>query len=295
MSGRLVLVSSFPKSGNTWTRAVLEHLRRGPEWQFSINKMPSAFYGFTRRRLFDILSPVNAGDLFIDEIEDRLPIILRELVKLDSYTHIMKVHDDARRTKSGEWLYPADSVHCVIYLVRHPFDVAVSFANHMGISLDDAVGLMQDGDIVSHYDDSLPLALPQHVGSWTSNIASWLGPSPYRVALARYEDLHREPVSEFVRLARAAGFTSPQVEIENAIQATRFDKMRVEEDHSGFRERPSTSPTFFRSGRPQTWKGELDSKLIERIVRDHGPTMERLGYLEDGGAAPMPSLQEGGV
>lgn len=293
MSGRLILVSSFPKSGNTWTRAILEQLRRGPDWEFSINAMPNGFYGFSRRVLFDTLSPVNAADLFIDEIDDRLPIILRELVRLDSYPHIMKVHDDARRTKSGDWLYPPDAVHCVIYLVRHPFDVAVSFANHMGIPLDDAVGLMQDGEIVSHYEDRLSLALPQHVGSWTSNISSWLDPSPYHVALARFEDLHANPIPEFGRLARAAGFDAPHTEITRAVSAAQFDKLRDEETEGGFRERPVTSATFFRAGRPQAWQGILDSRLIDRIVRDHGPTMERLGYLPDGGVAPLPPQSAG--
>jgi hypothetical protein len=288
VTGRLVLVSSFPKSGNTWTRAVLEQLRRGPDWTFSINALPSGFYGFPRRVLFDTLSPVNAADLFMDEIEDRFPEILRQLVRLDSYVHIMKVHDDARRTKLGEWLYPPDAVHSVIYLVRHPFDVAVSFANHMGISVDDAVGLMQDGEIVSHYDDRLPLELPQHVGSWTGNIASWLGSTPYNVTLARYEDLHTDPVSEFARIATGAGFDFPLAEITRAVAATRFDRLREEESSSGFRERPDTSPSFFRAGRPRAWDGQLGRDLLDRIVRDHGPTMEQLGYGPDGSVAPIP-------
>jgi hypothetical protein len=238
--------------------------------------------------LFDTLSPVNAGDLFVDEIDDMFPEILRLLVRNDSYTHIMKVHDDARRTKSGDWLFPGDAVHGVIYLVRHPFDVAVSFANHMGISLEDAVALMQDGDIVSHFHDRLPLALPQHVGSWTSNISSWLGPTPYNVTLARFEDILNNPAAEFGRLARAVGFDASPDEIARCVAGARFEKMRGEEENSGFRERPPSSEAFFRAGQQRSWEGKLDRELADRIVDNHRSTMDRLGYLPDGGVAPMP-------
>jgi aryl sulfotransferase len=288
VSGRLILISSYPKSGNTWTRAVLQQLRMGPDWKFSINEMPSGFYGFPRRLLFDALSPVNAGDLFVREIENMFPQVLRQLVREDPQTHIMKVHDDARRTRDGDWVYPGDAIYSVIYLVRHPFDVAVSCAHHLGISLPDSVGLMADGEIVSHFEDSLPLALPQHVGSWTGNIASWLEQTPYAVTLARYEDLHVDPVSEFGRLARAAGMAATLDDVTRAVAGTQFERMRQEEETGGFRERPRTSPAFFRAGKPRTWEEKLDKALIDRIVRDHGPMMARLGYAPDGGILPMP-------
>jgi aryl sulfotransferase len=291
VSGRLVLISSYPKSGNTWTRAVLEQLRRGPNWAFSINDMPTGFYGFSRRMLFDIISPVNAADLFVDEIENMFPYVLRQLVQEDSYTHIMKVHDDARRTKAGDWLYAQDAVYSVIYLVRHPFDVAVSCAHHLGMTIPDTVALMGDGEIISHFDHKLPLALPQHVGSWTSNIASWLGQTPYRVTLSRYEDLHANPIPEFGRLARAAGFAASEADLAQAVASTKFDRMRREEETSGFRERPPTSPAFFRAGQPRTWEGKLDQDSRDRLVKDHGPLMELLGYLPDGSVIPMPHRQ----
>ncbi len=288
MSGRLVLVASYPKSGNTWTRVVLEQLRRGPDMEFSINEMPTGFYGLPRRVLFNSIAPINSGDLFIEEFEDMFPNICRTLVAEDAYTHIMKVHDYARRTISGDWFYPPDAIHAVIYLVRHPFDVAVSFANHMGLGLPDTVKLMQDGEVISHHHDQLPLALPQHVGSWTSNIASWLDAPGYRLTLARYEDMYTDPVSEFRRLAHAAGFTTTDAELERVVGRAHFDRLREEEESSGFRERPRSSSSFFRAGTPRSWEGKLDEALRDRLIRDHSPMMERLGYLPDGGIAPLP-------
>jgi aryl sulfotransferase len=284
----LVVVASYPKSGNTWTRAVFEHLRRGPGWDFSINGLPTGYYGPARRVLFDMLSPVNAADLYFEEIDDMLPNIFRTMVREDPSMHIVKVHDDARQTKSGEWLYPPDAVASVVYLVRHPFDVAVSFSNHMSIEISEMVELMKGTDaIVRPVRDQLALPLPQHVGSWSSNIESWLDNPNYEVTLARYEDLHFNPIPEFTRLARAAGLPSSQEEVVRAVNGSQFERMRDEEKESGFRERPPTSKTFFRAGKPMSWDGILSEELRNHLVRDHGAMMERLGYLPDGGIARM--------
>ena len=289
MKGRIVLVASYPKSGNTWIRAVLEQLRRGPEWTFSINKMPAGFYGFTRRVLFDSISPVNAADLFFDEIENNMPDIYRTMIAEDPSTQIIKVHDDLHRTPNGEWLYPPDAIYSVIYAVRHPYDVAVSFANHMNLPVEEAVRLMQDGDVASHVTDELPLPLPQHVGSWTSNIASWIDNPPHSVTLVRYEDMYERPVEEFSRLADVAGFTVSREEVSRAVGGADFDKLRSEEQTSGFRERPPTSENFFRAGRPRSWTEEkLNKGLRDRIAQDHAPMMERLGYLADGTTVSLP-------
>lgn len=288
MSGHLILISSYLKSGNTWTRAVFEQLRSGPGWTFSINEMPSGFYGVSRRLLFDMLSPVNAADLFVDEIDTMTPQVLRQFVQESPETHIMKVHDQARRTKTGDWIYPPDAIHVVIYLVRHPFDVAVSCSHHLGMSLPDAVAFMADGTITSRFAKETLLGMHQHVGSWSDNAASWLGQTPYNMALSRYEDVHSDPMNEFTRLARAAGLSSADEDVRRAVAGSSFERMRREEEAKGFRERPPASPSFFRLGRPRTWEGVLDRSLIDRLARDHGPMMERLGYLPNGGILPLP-------
>jgi hypothetical protein len=287
MSAQFILVASYPKSGNTWTRLIFENLARGLDVPVSINDMTGGVHGFGRRVLFDATAPVNASELLVDEIENFMPEVFRKLSAETEGQMFVKIHDFAHRTKNGEWLYPPECVNAVVYLVRHPFDVAVSFASHLGLPLETTVDLMQGTDVVSSQIRALPLPLPQHLGSWSENIGSWLGSVPYRVTMARYEDLHANPVGEFTRLAASIGLMVPPGGVARAVEATKFDRLRKEESQVGFREKPPSSSNFFRSGKPQSWKGALDEKLCAKLARDHATVMKRLGYLEDGTAVPM--------
>jgi hypothetical protein len=282
MNGRFVLVASYPKSGNTWTRIVLEHLQRGAGRRFSINELEAKYLGMARRFAFDSWMPANAADLTNEEMEGFLPDLYRRLLPGLERTVLIKVHDAAKRNRWGEWIYPPDCMRAVIYLTRHPFDVAVSTAHHMSITLERAVELMADDGSTRQPHTSMPQSLPQTFGSWSSNIQSWLDNTSYEITHARYEDLCAEPVVYFRRFARAAGLDATDIDIAATVQSTSFEKLRDEEERAGFKERPHSSPKFFREGRLGTWKGVLDEPLCERLVRDHGPVMERLGYGADG-------------
>jgi hypothetical protein len=179
-------------------------------------------------------------------------------------------------------------VTAVTYIVRHPFDVAVSVAHHFGFSHEEAVDLMADDTRMRLAISWAPEALPVAYGSWSQNVSSWLDAEPYRVALARYEDIHADPVGQFMRLANAAELPATRPEVSRVVEASGFDQLKKDEAEQGFRERPSVSPLFFRMGRPRSWEGVLGDDLQARLVRDHGAVMERLGYSADGEILSVP-------
>ena len=77
MSAKLILLASYPKSGNTWARVVLQSLMRGRD--VALNQLSPDFYGYPRRILFDDMAPVNASDLTAEEIDALLPGVFRQL------------------------------------------------------------------------------------------------------------------------------------------------------------------------------------------------------------------------
>ena len=282
MSANFVLVASYPKSGNTWTRIVLERLQRGVDRPLAINELDAKLHGILRRLAFDRLAPVNAADLLTEEMELFLPDVYRLAGRELDGLVLIKVHDAARRNGAGEWLYPPDCMPTVIYLVRHPFDVAASTAHHLGVSVEQAVEIMADDGNARQPHTRMSESLPQIFGSWSGNVESWVGNDSYRVAIARYEDLCANPADVFLRLARAAGLKVSSEEVGIAINGAKFSDLQSEEARLGFRERPDTSSKFFRMGHPGTWRGVLSGTLQDRIVREHSCAMERLGYGADG-------------
>ncbi|HLY07624.1 MAG TPA: sulfotransferase domain-containing protein [Rhizomicrobium sp.] len=288
MARNLILIAGYPKSGSTWVRVVLETLRRGPGWRVSINDMAHAWYGAPKRQLFDELAPVNSAELLPDEIDDVLPQVFRALSERAGAPHIVKSHDGAVRTRSGEWLYPQDCVRAVIYLTRHPFDVAVSYAHHMGLSTREAVQHMGDDETVALSTDRLRRQLHERLGSWSGNVSSWLDATGYDVIAARYEDMFASPADGFARLVQRAGFAASDADIARACEAASFDRLRSEEQRAGFVERPRMSPQFYRAGKPLSWVGALDDETRAKLVDDHGAVMTRLGYDTEGRASAAP-------
>ncbi|HEX4078925.1 MAG TPA: sulfotransferase domain-containing protein [Rhizomicrobium sp.] len=288
MSGSLLLIAGYPKSGSTWIRLLFEALTRPLDSSVAINELGNGFYGGWRRTLFDTIAPITSANLLPDEIDLLLPDIFRQLASESAGLILVKVHDLAFRTRAGEWLYPPDHVSSVIYLVRHPFDVAASFAHHLGIDIQTAVAIMNRDHVMAPAGPRMIMPIHERIGSWSANIASWLDETPYPITLTRYEDLRGDPVGSFARVAAAAGFRKDPEFIHRAAQAVNFNRLQAEEQTHGFGERPRSSPKFFRAGKPRSWEGILDPHLRDQIVRDHGAVMERLGYASDGETRPMP-------
>ncbi|HEX3665777.1 MAG TPA: sulfotransferase domain-containing protein [Rhizomicrobium sp.] len=290
MSKNLILVAGYPKGGSTWFRLMFEALTRPLDGRVAINELSDGFYGAWRRLLFDDVAPVNSADLLASEIDDLLPGVFRQLATELPRPVLVKTHCLAYRAQHGEWLYPPDSVRSVVYLVRHPYDVAVSLAHHVGLSVENTVEIMNRDHVMAATESRLVFPLHERIGSWTTNITSWLDEAPYPITLIRYEDLHKNPVDSFGRATAAAGLERDPESILRAVETVNFDRLRSEEQLHGFDERPRSSPQFFRAGKPRSWEGKLDESLQQRIVQDHGITMERLGYAPDGTTQPLPSM-----
>jgi hypothetical protein len=175
LTAALVLIASYPKSGNTWTRLVLDHVIRRARAPISINDIETGLY-VQRRMIFDRFGPVEASDLTVTEIDRYWPEVFRSFAKGQpaDVPLVLKTHEAARRTDAGAWLYPPEIVRGVIHLVRHPFDVAASYAHHRGWTIDDTIrALLDPAHRIGGDMDRLQLPMPETAGSWAGHTASW--------------------------------------------------------------------------------------------------------------------------
>jgi hypothetical protein len=281
MSG-LVLVASYPKSGNTWMRAFLGSLARGGS-SLDINAELTG-HSLTWRGDFDAWIGQESSDLTAAEVALLRPYVARRAAEKIRAT--VKVHDANLVPPGGrEPPYPADSIDRIVYIVRDPRDVAVSCIHHFGKPVAAIVADLNDPNFsVGRSDHDLSKHVRQYISSWSNHVESWLDADGLPVHRVRYEDMIAEPERTFTAIAVFLGLDHDRERISRAIRATGFVKLAEQEAQAGFREiSPLADAPFFRRGMAGGWREELPDILAQQIIRDHGRMMRRVGYLDESG------------
>ena len=276
---QIIWLASYPKSGNTWMRILLGH--------YFADKTETIHNGFVRvgtisshRPSFDELTGLASSDLIHSEIDLLRPDFYRALSQLASNDPFIKAHDSYHKNNLDEWIFPADCSKGVIYIVRHPFDVAVSLTHHWGNkNYMKAVKFMIDSNaFLSGKGRSHQIR--QLTQSWSQHYKSWTQQTDIPVLIVRYEDMLANTAKEFTRVLEFLNHPNiNELDIKKVINATQFQKLRQLEDNEGFMERHEKSDRFFRSGRSGEGLEKLPKKLQEDIIKKHSAVMEELGYI----------------
>jgi hypothetical protein len=274
-------LASYPKSGNTWTRIFLTNYLNDADQPADINHLKGGPIA-SDRDLFDRWAGVEASDLSFDDIADFRPHVYRQMALHIAHPLYIKVHDACIRNSDGEMLFPSDVTSAVIYLIRNPLDVAVSYAHHSGRTLEQIVKNLCDQDgIVYENPKLLPPQIPQRLLSWSAHVRSWVDESGLAVTVIRYEDMLTQPEAAFERIIRALKLDLDPIRLSKAVELSRFESIQEQESRAGFKERAMLADTpFFRQGRSGTWREELNSELADKIIEGNADVMRRFGYLD---------------
>jgi hypothetical protein len=282
--GGIYWLVSYPKSGNTWMRVLMENYWRDRDSPADINRLALTSM-ITTRALFDELLCIDSGNLTLDEVDALRPAIYRYFSTLHGGQKLFcKIHNAYQRLSNGDPIFPHDATAGVIYIVRSPLDVAISYAYHNRSSIDQAIEQMGDAEhTLALTTETQWGQTHQWLSSWSGNVATWLE-SGVRLHLVRYEDLTRDPAGTFSDAIRFITGDADPARIEKAIRFSSFGELQKQERERGFGERMAGTAAFFREGRAGGWRETLTTAQVARIVADHGVMMERLGYLDANGA-----------
>ena len=80
----------------------------------------------------------------MDEIENYRPMVYRQISEESKETIYLKVHDAWTHNSLGIPLFPEDVTMGVIYIIRHPLDVAVSLSHHNSESVEESLNKMNN-------------------------------------------------------------------------------------------------------------------------------------------------------
>lgn len=236
-----IFLVSYPKSGSTWLRFLIASLKCGQDR-----------VDFTN---VDQVIP----DIYQD-VEKKLQALKRP-----------------RIIKSHEYFEPR--YQKVIYVVRDPRDVAVSYYyHHIKQRL-----IPNDLRIEEFVDPFLAGTLDPY-GSWQDHVGGWCRARTDRTdfLLLRYEDLSRFAEEELRRVAEFLRLEVTRTQLCAALERCSFEEMRrLEQRQAHLNERLRGSRQeilFIRSATVGGWRREMPTAAAERITRAWSGTMAEYGY-----------------
>ena len=274
MAGILWL-ASYPKSGNTWLRIFLANLFADSKAAYDIGELGRFFYGEMSGDLYEQVAERPLSGLTDEEIHRLRPRVHRLLATLRPETVMVKTHN-ALAVKGGIATITPDVTMGAIYVVRNPLDVVLSFADHYGLDVDQAIAASVSSD--NHVATS-PSTVFQYLGAWSDHVRSWTRAPNLNLHVVRYEDLSTAPLDAFGAITGFLSLKVPKGRLRRAIRNAAFPKLRRQEARRGFAEKSRHGSAFFRKGRMNQWRDELSSAQVDLMVEAHGEVMAEFGYL----------------
>jgi len=279
VSGGIYWLASYPKSGNTWLRALLTNYLRNAEEPADINDLDFSGAGFMSED-FDEQLGVDSADLTPRQINHYRPLVYEQMAAETFAPLFLKVHDAFEHNDEGQPIFSKRATAGAIYLIRNPLDVAVSYAHHSDKSTDKVVRLMRYDDAMLGGSGTAGGQLPQKVKSWSSHVSSWADAPGLNVRVFRYEDMITRTVDVFTEIVRFAKLKVDESQVRKAVEFSRFERLQAQEAAQGFREKQPTADSFFRRGKAGTWREVLSESQVSRIINHHRTVMRRFGYLD---------------
>ena len=268
-------VASYPKSGNTMLRLLLEAHHYNSD-SVDINNMVLCT-GDTGEALVQGVSPVAYTNLGF-----RAEALLRPAALLNLFCRtplglMTKTHWCNAQPDGLPPFIPAEFTKKAVYVVRDPRAVLLSYANYYSYSPQKAVQMMNTEDFTIGGQKGHARTL---VSSWTKHVASWTGEKNFPVHVVRYEDMLENPAKELTEVLEFLEKDADEARVARAVEAARISKIQAAEKDDGFREHNSSSDTFFGNGGGTRYLQEVGPKWIKQIEADHGDMMRILGYLD---------------
>ena len=284
----IIWLASYPKSGNTFLRALLSAYLFTKDGNFNFESLENIKQfpdnGVFEKLGIDILDEKEVVKNYIN--------VQKEINKRDKQNiRFLKTHS-ALNDINGYKFTDLNNCLGAIYIVRDPRNIVRSYSNHNQVSLDRATEIIKEirmtGGIKNSTDRKNETIT--HVGSWSSNYTSWKEFKKVdRYLLIKYEDLVKETektflnVLNFINKITKSKLVLDQTKLKKTLITTRFDNLQNLEKNLNFAEqakdKEGKSITFFKYGPNNNWKDYLSSKNLNVLENSFKEEMTELEYL----------------
>jgi hypothetical protein len=261
----IIWIASYPKSGNTWVRSFLSSYiyKNAKSFNFSdlekIRAFPSDLeINFLRKKY---------GKYKFTHMAEHWDIFQKNIINKNKYT-FLKTHNALVNIKNFSFTNLNNTLG-LIYIIRDPRDVAISYSSHLNLNLKDTINHMQNINLTEKTPDNLDRTL---ITSWSNHYNSW-NLLPKKKIVIRYEDLIDKPGSSFLKILQYLNQIIPihvdKKLITQTIELVNFNKLKLLESENGFIENksPKKNHKFFKEGKKKQWVVNLPRNLQDKIKK----------------------------
>ena len=279
----IIWIASYPKSGNTWLRAMLSAFFYSNDGNFSFELLDN-IKEFPKHS--EYLNKISAGKNLVEIAKEWIPAQTMLNSKLRTQTMFLKTHSAICSIDGSDFTDEKNTL-AALYIVRDPRNVVSSLSNHFNLSIEKSLELIVDKNkIISNPTDKNKNIGLTVLSNWKTNYQSWRDWKSVKVKIIKYEDLIYSSKNTFINILN---FLKEFIKIEfnenkikNVIQSTEFKRLKSFEQKYGFKESAAMfdrTKSFFNLGPHNDWKKLLDKKTSEKICEYFKDEMKELGYI----------------
>ena len=280
---KIIWIASYPKSGNTWLRYFLGnyYFNNKDNFQPEIIKNIKKFHldkELIKSNLHNqdfIKNPYNVSKYWIQS-QKKLEIKKGNVV-------FLKTHNALINIENNEFTN-SDLTLAIIYIIRDPRDVVVSYSKYRNLDYDKTIEHMIGSKVnIPFVRDAKDASNIEITGSWAFHYNSWKdGISVIPRIIIKYEDILSNSEKIFTNIIKfLSNIMKLEVnykKIKSSNNLSKFTKLKNFEEKNNFFENNS-SENFFRIGKSGNWKKELNKDQIKKIEDSFKIEMISLGYL----------------